>query len=249
MNPLPTLNLQTIPHPCHPDRAVQVHPSVEAAWEHVRKHVLSHPECRAWLLIDPELGELVDFQNPDARWNLARLESLSSEEVAQRCYDRYSHLLALVSRQSTQQGWCCEDPSRKVAVAFSPLGVVMVIQGHLKTAMVPGQGDAETTSASHEQQSKALPRERSAARPFGARARHPKEARKHRTRQEQWTREEWLYYEVFRPALQFLRSQNRNRDPYGRPTKHNDLHRLNEVLPPRKRLDYETWLTLISGTP
>ncbi|MCS7016419.1 MAG: hypothetical protein NZM42_09935, partial [Gemmatales bacterium] len=53
-----------------------------------------------------------------------------------------------------------------------------------------------------------------------------------------------IYFEVFRPALQFIfRQQLTSVRPDGR-VERRDYALLKEVLPPRKRMKYDTWLEL-----
>jgi hypothetical protein len=72
----------------------------------------------------------------------------------------------------------------------------------------------------------------------------PRENRRKQRREALWTREERLYYRVFRPCIQFIRkSHHRCRDLCGRLIRC-DYALLKDRLPPRSRLSYEDWLRL-----
>jgi hypothetical protein len=237
----PGLVLRTVPHPAEGSE-VQAFGDWEAACAHLRDHLLTAPECHAWALVVPACAGVVDLEDTDARWAYAREALTTAGASAQALYDLYAGAVAADLRDAAALGWHCSAGA--VTVALGTSGVLAVLVKCLRTAFLPGQGDARATAAARaEDQARPGDRRRERGMRSGPAGRGGREARAAAGREARWAPAEMLYYRVFRPAVQFVRSQHvAMRDLDGRPLR--DYGRLKEVLPPLSRLKREDWESL-----
>jgi hypothetical protein len=233
-----TLVLRTVPHPAD-GSGVQAFSDWQAAYAHLRDHLLTAPECHAWVLVMPACAGLVDLENADARWAYSRQAAATAGVSAQALYDLYADAVAAELRDAAVLGWHCS--AEAVTVALGTSGVLAVLMKCLRTAFLPGQGDAGATAAARaEDQARPGDLRRERGMRSGPAGRRERESRAAAKREADWTPLDLLYYRVFRPAVQFLRSQHvALRDLDGRPLR--DYARLKEVLPPLSRLKRADW--------
>ena len=134
-----------------------------------------------------------------------------------------------------------------VTIALGTEGILMVIANTLKTAFLPGQGDPEAVVSAAEsggpRSDSPTPRTRGMRSGRGGVPGWTREDRDRWHRQSDWSESQRLYYGVFRPAVQLIRSQyHRGLDVPGR--RLSDYGLLKAVLPPMSRLKYHDWLEL-----
>lgn len=242
--PAAALELGVVPG-LHPQRtSVQFFADWQAAVRHVRDHLLTHPESRAWAVVVPEFAEIVDPQDADARWHCAQRAADSCGASAQPLYDLYREAVKSDLEDANRLEWTARGRNASVGVGTS--GVLVVSDDVIRTAFLPGHGSAAGTRKSKSEQSlSSLPREsgmRSGREERSRKVRSERERQAQADRESRWSAAERLYHAVFKPAVQFIkRSQNRHRDMYGNPHG-NDYALLKSVLPSLKRLKYEHWL-------
>jgi hypothetical protein len=257
--PLQELTRGAVTHPAGPpSKDVPLFRTWQDAVRHLCDHVLTAPECHGWLIVLPGYFEIIDPDNFDARKRYAAAAEQTRGVSAQPLYDLYALAVRVAALDSACLGWCNTDAD--VAVALGTSGVLLVIQGaYLRTAFLSGQGDAAAVRESWEAAGAGagvLSRERGMrsgrpGRSAGARE-HDRPGRQRA--EERWSAEERLYYYVFRPAVQFIRSRyHASRDLTGH-WLDCDYALLKPVLPPFSRLKLADWQELRrqckeAGTP
>jgi len=236
----------SLPHPARHGTMVNMFADWQAAYRHLRDHLLTAPECHAWALVIPEYSHLVDPNDSNARNRYAEQARASGGTSAQPLYDLYCLAVSSDANDARRIGWLKDRAA--VTAAMGTSGVVMLVEDVVKTAFLGGQGDPEATRQSQAvspDRQRGLPRERlmragGRGEPKGAVS--PRELRRQRDRESQWTADERLYHRVFKPSVQFVkRSYHRSKDMFGNSTG-TDCALLKDVLPPRSRLKYERWL-------
>ncbi len=229
-----------VARPNQPTVLVGLFASWERAIEHLCDHVLTDPECRAWAMVLDEPDALPGAEDALARQEIVRQARETAGSSAQGLYDLYAGAIRQASRDATTLGW--HNSESRVTVALGSAGVLFVIDGPLVvTAMLPGQGHGETVRAARGSADRLLPRERGMRSGRPGRSLPRREERRRQQRQQNWTGEERLYYEVFRPAVQFIRSRYHSyRDAGGRLLRC-DYALLKAVLPPCSELSLEGW--------
>jgi hypothetical protein len=237
MNPTtqpPELLRGVVPHPADPARGVTFFADWRRAVEHLIDHVLTSPECEGWAIVAPPIGQHVDLADGLARTRQALRARESKGVEVQALFDLYQREASEAARQAHVLGWHAQQEDCFVALGVS--GVFVLVDGDVViTTYLPGQGDAEAVSRPDD--SRHLRRERHPMR----RAAPPDEDR--RRREAAWSEEERLFYRVFRPAVQFIRSQHhRARGLDGRLRKA-DAALLKDCLPRMSELGLDGWRT------
>ncbi|NLF69577.1 MAG: hypothetical protein GX575_11050 [Candidatus Anammoximicrobium sp.] len=236
------LQLNAVPHPARGGAAVQLFADWQTACAHLRDHWLTAPECQAWALVAPAYTSLLDPGDADARYRYAEQARITAGSSAQPLYDLCVAAVALEAGDAARLQWVQDDG--RVTAAMGTSGVVLLIEGVVRTAFVAGQGDPQATKDGQRRrlERRGLPRERPlrsgghGGDPHGPQSRRPWE--------DKWSAEERLYYRVFRPAVQLVkRAQHRSRDMRGGIVRA-DYALLKGLLPTRSRLKYEDWLEL-----
>jgi hypothetical protein len=235
-----------MPHPADAGRTVQVFSDWRKACEHLRDHVLTAPESEAWAVVMSGYGQVIDPADEEERWRYLREAVASRGVTAQPLYDLYGAAVVRDAEDSVRLGWWRSDGGVTVAVGSS--GILMVVEGVLRTAFLPGQGGPEQTRLGKLQGAQtALPRQRgmrSGRAGRFARDEAGKDLREREAREAHWTEAERLYYRIFRPAVQFIRKcHHRQRDMTGRLVRR-DYALLKDSLPPRSRLKFQDWVFL-----
>lgn len=270
---MPTIQLQSVPHPDRPRLKVSIYDGPQDAWKHLQNHVLTAPECQAWAVVQPQLLDVIDLYDPDACWQFRRqvdrwsahdtgdeaedqTKDHAGENVLQPLYDRYAVAVQEAARSAQRLGWHVRHELRRVTVALGLNGVLQVYKRNLKTAFLPGHGNAQESIAARREGR--LRRDSSpdslAGSMRGMRiGRTPSQralAREERRRQmrtaEQSTDQK--RYHVFRKAVQAIRADNRvalNGDGTAHSTA--DYALLKAVLPSMSRLRLADWLTYDTG--
>lgn len=241
------LQLGTVTDPAHPDRSIAFFSDWKLAWEHLRDHLLTAPECLAWRLVSPAYLHILNPEDGDARWTYAQQATASQGQTAQPLYDLYRTAVSQDTADATLLGW--HQDGDRVTVCLGTSGVLVLFgQRVVLTAFLPGHGSEDATRAARQADSAAdLPRERGMrSGRNGRRDRETvdREQRLLEQRQAAWSPAERLYHRVFKPSVQFVkRCQHRHRDLYGRLIR-GDYALLKDVLPPLSQLKYENWITL-----
>jgi hypothetical protein len=220
----------------------------DAASRHLRDHLLTAPECHAWILVAPIYCSVLDPADPDGRWHFWEQAQATGGATAQALYDVYRNAAAADSADAHTLEWVHEEEG--VAVAVGTSGILLVVEGNtLRTAFLPGQGDPDATCEARAAPSpgRGLIRERGMRSGRATDAHEDWNAREQaaQTRREAaWSENERLYYKVFRPCLQFIkRCHHCHRDMYGRLVRR-DYALLKDCLPARNQLKCDAWLAL-----
>lgn len=240
---------------------VQVFPSPRKAAEHIRDHLLTNPECEAWAVIS-NLTSIVSLDFHSRKAAAKQVETL--EDPSQALYELYMKVMEEAVSDSHNAGWTVTEELRNLQVLLGFNGLLIVIEeGIIRTAFLPGQGISERTTAAKSQRSNPLPREigmRSRGKKRRKSQRRGREGGKRRERREKWkdkeiseneqnmsfgTHEEEIFHRVFKPALDFVREQGSyafDMYGYGLPGQ-KDYGLLNRNLP-RTRMRYADWQQL-----
>jgi hypothetical protein len=159
--------------------------------------------------------------------------------AVQELFEHYAGAVRQASHDAAVLTWHASEGT--VTVGLGTTGVLLLIDGGVaRTAFLPGQGDADAVRLAADGGPALLPRERGMRPPRGT-ARRPREDRRYLRRQESWSATERLYYLVFRPAVQFIRSRYHHyRDASGRLLRC-DYALLKPVLPAMSELTLEMW--------
>lgn len=241
------LQLRSIPHPARPREQVRFFGDLQQALGHLRDHVLTAPECEAWALVDARYLQLLDLSDGKARLRYARQAEASAGRSAQPLYDVYRDAVACDAEDAALLGWYRSQGTLTVALGTS--GVLLLIDGPVRTAFLPGQGDPSATRQSERTEGLRLAIVRERGMRSGRHGRGGSESwerdRQVRARREAaWSPDQRLYYRVFKPAVQFVkRCQHRCRDMFGRLTR-GDYALVKEAIPHLSQLKLDDWLRL-----
>lgn len=228
------LSRGSIPHPANPAQSVPFFADWRRAVGHLIDHVLTSPECDGWAIVVPQLGQHVDLADGLARTRMAQNAHESKGVEVQALFDLYRREAAEASRQAHVLGWHARIGGCFVALGVS--GVFVLGDGDVVvTTYLPGQGDAGAVSQPDD--SRHLRRERHPMR----RAAPPDEER--RRREAAWSDEERLFYRVFRPAVQFIRSQHHRAHGLDGRIRKADPAILKDKLPRMSELGLDGWRT------
>jgi hypothetical protein len=241
------LNLGTVAHPASPGQAVSFFANWQSAWQHLRDHLLTAPECLAWQLVSPAYPQIVNPQDPDARWSFSEQARTTEGRTAQPLYDLYLAAVSQDTQDSIVLGWC--RGSGHITVCLGTSGILaMYTERAVITAFLPDQGSGQATRAGQQAElSRGLPREGGMrAGRVGRRSRESieRDQQLRQQREAAWSAAQRLYHRVFKPAVQFVKHcHHRNRDLYGRLIR-GDYALLKDVLPHLSQLKYEHWVLL-----
>ncbi len=238
-----------MPHPADPARIVRVFDTWESACEHLQSHLLTDPECRAWVLVIPEICELIELEEPASRRAYYQRVKQTEGGAAQTLYDAFSQSVRTAAGEAYRLRWFAsrrDSSTRIVTVALGTTGILMVVETWLLTAFLPGHGDPQAVRQQQEHggmRKDAAERARPCIRSGRSRRAGPNDhdKRARLTRQGSWSESEKLYYLVFKPAVQFIRSQYY--DELGSRGEHHrgDYGLLKDVLPRMSQLGYDQW--------
>ena len=238
------LNLRVVQHPAAPELEVKLFQDSVAATTHMRDHLLSQPECHAWGTLDPGLGQLVNLQNPGARWKFAYEAGSPDSANADRLYSLYCNSIARNLEDAGWLGW--HASAGRVTVALGLDGVLSVIAGDmLRTSFLPGQGSPGAVKRSRQESHSEndLPREVAFSR---RRSRRRKKHGMPRRLEANRTWEERLYYDVFRPAVKFIRKCHYHDGKISSEDSGNQYGLLKKFLPGMKALSLNNWIEMRS---
>jgi len=212
------LTLKSIAHPNTSMGLVRFFKNESKAVEHMVNHLLTEPESRGWSAI----LEWSDLASGKACARLMRAGLRAPGEL-QQLYDVYSREVEKVHLEAVKLGWIVlseKEPVEKerrasgspqnVYTSMGLSGVITIVQEAvkaarepvLKTAFLAGAGRSDLVA-------RRLGGPAGAKAAMGTRRREP--SRTARRRQEwkkrcTWDPESRYYYEVFRPAVKFVRS-------------------------------------------
>lgn len=221
-----------VPHPAEPTREVSFFADWQRAVTHLIDHVLTSPECEAWAIVTPQLAQCVELTDSLSRTRLAQSARATNGASVQAVFNLYQCAAAEASRQAYVLGWFAQNAGCFVALGLNGV-FVLIDRNVVVTTYLPGQGSPEAVS--QPDAGRHLRRERHPMR----RVVPPDEGR--RRREATWTDEERLFYRVFRPAVQFIRSRHhRARGLDGRLRKF-DAALLKDRLPPMSELGLDSW--------
>jgi len=240
------LRLGAVPHPARGGVQVPFFSDWQSACQHLRDHLLTAPECHGWLLVAPDYGQIVDPDNPDARWSYAEQAAAAAGRAAQPLYDLYCSAVSQDAEDAAQLGW--HRSQGRMTVCLGTSGILAVIGQAVTTAFLPGQGTPEGTLAGREpDQQQGLPRERGMRSGRPGRRDQKMSDRDRQVREQReaaWSRSQRLYYRVFKPAVQSVKQcHHRNRNMYGKLVR-SDYALLKDALPHLSQFKYEDWAAL-----
>lgn len=204
-----------------------------SASEHIAKHLLGAEEANRWKFVIPAIIEhLGDIGEDRERHRL--YNSLRREEVLKILYELYCRSIELNLQDACKLGWYGARRSGGgwVGVALGTSGVLIVAEhGVIVTAFLPKKSDGgggEPGGRRH--------RMRGGKAPEHAPERHT----------QRWCAAEWLYYRVFRPALQFVRRAVYEPIPPGVDpnARRNDYWILKDCVPVVRSVKYDDWVEL-----
>ncbi len=246
------LALRWMPHPADPARTVRIFDTWELACDHLQSHLLTEPECRAWALVIPEIRNLVELEEPESRWAYSQKAKQTEGGAAQKLYDAFSQSVRTAAGEAHRLKWFNFRPVsswKTVTVALGTAGILMVVESWLKTAFLPGQGEPQAVREQQEQGG--LRRDATARRGRNMRSGRPglraaadRDEQDQLLREQNWSDTQKLFYGVFRPAVQFIRSRYHVEIDARGLVRHGDYGLLKDVLPPMSHLKYEDWLAL-----
>lgn len=267
------LRLGTIPHPARPGMEVRFFRNWQAACNHLRDHLLTAPECMGWAVVAPQYRQILDPDDGDARWRYSDRAFETQGASAQDLYDVYCQACGRDARDAARLGWVATQGEGTVALGTSGILLVIedqavparpaesraaepgeasrTVRSVVVTAFLPGLGNSEAVrkralswSASGGLVRESGMRSGRAGSPFhDTRLGRREQLRRLRIRAG-WSRDEQLYYTVFRRAVQFIRKcHHQHRDMYGRLNRR-DYALLKDALPARSRLEFTDWLVL-----
>lgn len=267
------LRLGTIPHPAQPGIEVRFFRDWQAACMHLRDHLLTAPECKGWAVVAPQYRQVLDPDDGDARWRYSDQAFETQGASAQDLYDVYCRACGRDARDAARLGWVATQGEGIVALGTSGILLVIenqavpahpdgartpgageasrTVRGVVVTAFLPGLGNPQAVrkGADSRYASAGLVREsgmrsgRADSLSHDPRLSKREQLRRLRIRAN-WSRDERLYYTVFRPAVQFIRRcHHQHRDMFGRFYRR-DYALLKDFLPARSRLQYTDWLVL-----
>jgi hypothetical protein len=226
-----------VPHPARPGSYVAFFADLERALRHLGDHLLTAPECQGWALVLPALADHVDPHDAEARAAFFRRARSTHGVSAQAVFDLYREASARTASDAFLLNWHASDGPTTAALGTS--GVLVLIDGpSVVTVYLPGQGDPAAVRASGEAGAGCLGRERQLMRRPEHRGR--RERQEQERREARRSPEERLYYDVFRPAVQFLRKRYHRSWTLDGERRHDDAL-LKKVLPPMSRLGLEGW--------
>lgn len=243
------LALRVVPYPGSPDSQLQVFSDWLKAVQHLCDHVLAAPECFAWTLVAPGCLDVLDPTDAEARWRYARRAEETQGADAQPLYEVYNAAILRDMDDAGRLRW--RQSSGEITVTLGTCGVLVVTvrtapaRSVVMTAFLPGQGDPELVVGRRGTTLEPPQLRREADESAIRLRRHPfcsaRERRARQRRRERQTHEEQLYYDVFKPAAQFIRTRyHAQYDVSGRPHRC-DYALLKTVLPRRSQLKFDDW--------
>lgn len=268
-----TLQLVSVKDPSG-GASIDVFGNPSTALGHVRDHLLTAPECEGWVLVSPKYRDVVDPADGDARWRLGVEADGGGGEATGRMYKLYAEAIGEALREAWRLAWWVgfEDVEAAVresgvassgarsgaSAALGTSGVLVMFERRhglrrvVVTAYLPGLGTAALVERSRQGATglSGLPREaghgmRSSRNRCGGPT-GTREDRDRVRRESAWTREQRLFFRVFRPALRFVRrSRFHASDPMrrdvGRDGPSNEYALLRSKLPSVRSLTFERW--------
>lgn len=216
-----------------PYSPIVLFPDQESARRHIEKHLLGEQEAAQWALVIPAIvREYADIADSRQRHRL--YTDLKRTEIFEALYRQLSRSVELNLKDACRLGWKKVDAQRTpwVGVAFGTSGALIVVEnGVTRTVFLPGADEEAPWGQAGDD------KRRRRMRQGG------KSHREVAVYTDRWSQAEWLFYRVFRPALQFLRRAvyerlPRKLDPRAR---RNDYAMLKDCLPFIKSFKYEDW--------
>jgi hypothetical protein len=200
----------------------------ERALKHLGDHVLTGPECDAWVVVVPALLEHVDLASVTECERFSQNACVQGGAVAQAVLGLYRGAAEEAVTHAFFLGWHVTEG--ETTVALGTTGVLVMVAGAVVvTVFIPGQGCAEAVRNDRPRAGQ-LGRERGRMR----RALPPHPA------SEPPGTEGYLYRRAFRPVVRFLKA--RYHDAYtldGRIRWHWPL--VARALPPLEDLTLPRW--------
>lgn len=210
------VSLTSIPVPGTGGAVARLHADPDDACRHLSNHVLVEPECYAWAALLPRwAGLLGDDHASHERHNERTQLQHTGGALAQELYDAYAAILRDEVADADHLRWVgrwdppggASRPAWPVTVGLGTRAVLMVFEKHpggwvLKTGFIPGQGDPLEVTRSGRARA---PRANRPPRPAPL---HLREQAQRTRREAGWSPDEWYFYRVVRPAVQFLRRQH-----------------------------------------
>lgn len=221
----------------------------DAAVDHVARHLLSEPEGAAWRLVEPRLDGLAEGARHAWRERLFREASRTRGVVLQPLYDLYAEVIRRGIAEARHLGWSAPPDQPVTFLSLDGLvGVATRSAGEvtLTTAYLAGQATGHAVLRGREDGRKRPWRD--CERPLRAQLRELREKKsapelkKQERRVASWSREQRVYFDVFRPAVQVVRSMQ-----YDHVRGRNDAALLKSRLPHLSQLRFEMWKSMRDG--
>lgn len=225
--------------------------------EHINNHILTAPESQSWKIIFPEYRKLLEnHDEADTRYQIAK-QIIDDDESCQYFYNLYAREIRCNANDAALLGWYAKEPDIKnqekigssfidqednnPVCAFGTSGIYMVIEkDRIITAFIPGMGVPILTETTTEINKKnPIPRERS-KKTYTYKRKIKRKTKGRENWEKSLTPDMRLFYFVFRPAYQTVRTKNLHTSDQERVNK-TDFSTLKKGLLKNKITSYEQW--------
>ncbi len=211
------------------------------AVRHLEKHVLEEPECAGWQIVMTDWSALLDASAGDERWRFRQRAAESGGASAQELYDDYCEAAQTAFDEGELLGWWTQTGD--IIAAFCTDGVLSIgtlqSPSRVLTIYLPGRVARPDLNGKNDDTKRTSRRNNAKGMRGGYRKAHSggKERRA-------WNREEQLFYQVFRPAVQRIRRSHYETVDHQLNRRKHEYAKLKEVLPSTRRMNYQWWQSL-----
>lgn len=235
-----SLNLREMPNPADPGDRVRIFGTVESAVEHIRKHVLTEPDCLAWPLVDPETSGELGLDDGRRRARMLQ-QSKRPDADMQSIYDFYADVISSESKQAAELGWVFADSEQCLCLGTS--GLLTVIQKNVVTAFFADMQEYNELEKEQRLSSGFRLNRRPMRRSKTATQSKIRESRRRRAQLKNRTLDEQIYHNLFRKTVKFVRSFQPHplKEERGRKGQY---WKLQCRLPRLSRLKFRDWIEL-----
>ena len=223
-------------HPANSSTLIRIFYDESSVCDHIQKHILGEYESLAWWpAFDPE-GTRVNIKDGKVRYAHIREIEAGNMEVIRHYYSFCADCIELSANEARCLKW--HISSRGVTVAMGITGILMIVEGYMKTAFFPGFGDPSRQSTFHDSSKRQF--SEYDAKPHLIRSWKTSQRKKRAAHQRSWDTAQRLYYKVFKKCVRFVRSQHHDSlDITGQ--RNNDYGLARKFLPSMGRLKFEDW--------
>lgn len=235
-----SFNLGTINNPASVSRPALFFENEAKAVDHLRNHVLAGPENEAWALVFAVLGETdvaQKIENSEICFMLSKAAEEHGAEAVLDLLEAYRKATDQACLEAAKLRWWASHGCVVVALGITAV-FVLIVKSVLRTAYIPAQGSPEMVRKRRESDGIHIP---TSPPKKMRRSRVKTSDPRHAEREAQWSVEQRIFYKLFRPAVQFIRSRYHSKTSLnGRSW--DDIALLKDKLPRMSELGYDKWL-------